>query len=60
LDEYKASVGLRLTLSPSAFDAQAIRKCLESGDFGSESQIWKLAAIAKDQLVSAKVSILCL
>ena len=59
LDGYKSSVGLQLTLSPFAFDAQAIRKCLESGDFGSESQIWKLAATAKDQLVSAKVSTLC-
>jgi hypothetical protein len=56
LDEYKSSVGLQLTLSPFAFDAVAIRKCLESGDCSSESQIWSLAAAAKAQLVAAKVS----
>jgi hypothetical protein len=56
LDEYKSSVGLQLTLSPFAFDSAAIRKCRESGDCSSESQIWRLAAAAKEQLVAAKVS----
>lgn len=59
LDGYKSSVGLQLTLSPFAFNAQAVKDCLGDGDYSGESQIWKLAATAKDQLVSAKVSILC-
>lgn len=54
LEQHRSSVGLQLTLSPFAFDAQPVSSCLESVN-SKVGQIWDLAAAAKDQLVVAKV-----